>query len=72
MTASGLRCTNPSTETLTEKRATFLFFTFGDRQDQIVVSGAVDYPPTAGEFDSGQPVVRAILGGTGKYVGARD
>jgi len=36
-----------------------------------VALGARDYPPTAGEFDPGQPVVRAILGGTGKYMGAR-
>jgi len=54
-----------------EKRATLLFFSFGDRQDQIVVVGVLDYPPTAGEFNAGQPVVRAILGGTGKYMGAR-
>jgi hypothetical protein len=33
--------------------------------------GALDYPPTAGEFDAGQPVVRAILGGTDKYMAAR-
>jgi hypothetical protein len=58
---------NPNLET----RATILFFTFANRQDQIVALGATDYPPTAGEFDSGQPVARAILGGTGKYVGAR-
>jgi hypothetical protein len=59
--------TNPNLET----RATVLFFTFANRQDQIVALGALDYPPTAGEFDAGQPVVRAILGGTGKYMGAR-
>ena len=58
---------NPNLET----RATVLFFTFTNRQDQIVALGARDYPPTAGEFDAGQPVVRAILGGTGKYMGAR-
>ena len=58
---------NPNLET----RATVLFFTFTNRQDQIVAVGATDYPPTAGEFDAGQPVVRAILGGTGKYMGAR-
>jgi hypothetical protein len=52
-----------------EKRATVLFFTFGD--GQIIALGAVDYPSTAAEFNSGQPVVRAILGGTGKYIGAR-
>jgi hypothetical protein len=54
-----------------EKRATILFFTFGDRQDQIIALGAVEYPPTAAEFNAGQPVVRAVLGGTGKYMGAR-
>jgi len=59
--------TNPNLET----RATVLFFTFANHQDQIVALGALDYPPTAGEFDAGQPVVRAILGGTGKYMAAR-
>jgi hypothetical protein len=58
---------NPNLET----RATVLFFTFANRQDQIVALGARDYPPTAGEFEAGQPVVRAVLGGTGKYMGAR-
>jgi hypothetical protein len=54
-----------------EKRATLLFFTFAGGQDQIIVLGAADYPPTSAEFDSDQPVVRAILGGTGRYLGAR-
>lgn len=54
-----------------EKRATLLFFTFSGGQDQIIAFGAGDYPPTAAEFNAGQPVVRAILGGTGKYIGAR-
>jgi hypothetical protein len=54
-----------------ETRATVLFFTFANRQDEIVALGARDYPPTAGEFDACQPVLRAILGGTGKYMGAR-
>jgi hypothetical protein len=54
-----------------ENRATLLFFTFNGREDQIVVFGVTDYPPTAGEFAAGQPVVRPILGGTGKYMGAR-
>ena len=59
--------TDPNPET----RTTVLFFTFANRQDQIVALGARDYPPTSTEFDAGQPVVRAILGGTGKYIGAR-
>jgi hypothetical protein len=51
---------NPNLET----RATVLFFTFANRQDQIVALGARDYPATAGEFEAGQPC-RAR--GTGRY-----
>ena len=54
-----------------ERRATLLFFTFADRKDQIIAFGAADYSPAAPEFDAGQPVVRPVLGGTGKYMGAR-
>jgi hypothetical protein len=54
-----------------ERRATLLFFTFADGKDQIIAFGAADYSPSAPEFDAGQPVVRAVLGGTGKYMGAR-
>lgn len=54
-----------------ERRATLLFFTFADGKDQIVAFGAADYSPSAPEFDAGQPVVRPVLGGTGKYMGAR-
>jgi len=58
---------NPSLE----RRATLMFFTFADRKDQIIAFGVADYSPSAAEFDAGPPVVRAILGGTGKYMGAR-
>jgi hypothetical protein len=54
-----------------ERRATLLFFSFADGKDQIVAFGAADYSPSAPEFDAGQPVVRPVLGGTGKYMGAR-
>jgi len=54
-----------------EKRATLLFFTFGNAQDQIIALGVHDYSPTAAEFNAGKSVVRAILRGTGKYMGAR-
>jgi hypothetical protein len=54
-----------------ERRATLMFFTFADRKDQIIAFGVADYSPSAPEFDAGQPLVRAILGGTGKYIGAR-
>jgi hypothetical protein len=54
-----------------EKRATLLFFTFADRQDQIIALGVHDYSPTAAEFNAGKSVARAILGGTGRYMAAR-
>jgi hypothetical protein len=55
---------------VTEQRATLLFFVFGNHQDQIVVAGVPDYPPNAPVFQANQPVLRAVLGGTGKYNGA--
>jgi hypothetical protein len=54
-----------------ERRATLLFFTFADGKDQIIAFGAADYTPSAPEFETGQAVVRPVLGGTGKYMGAR-
>lgn len=54
-----------------ERRATLMFFTFHDHQDQIIAFGVADYSPTAPEFEHGHSAVRAILGGTGKYIGAR-
>ena len=54
-----------------EQRTTFLAFTFSDRQDQIIALGVADYSPIAGEFEADKPRARAILGGTGKYMGAR-
>jgi hypothetical protein len=54
-----------------EKRETLLCFTFADRQDQVIALGVRDYSPTAAEFEVGKPRIRAILGGTGKYMGAR-
>ena len=53
-----------------ERRATMLFFTFADGKDQIIAFGASDYSPSAPEFDADQPIVRPVLGGTGKYMGA--
>jgi hypothetical protein len=54
-----------------ERRATLMFFYFADRKDQIIAFGVADYTPSAPEFESGQPVIRAVIGGTGKYIGAR-
>jgi hypothetical protein len=54
-----------------EQRITHLFFTSNDRHEQIVVAGVPDYPMAGAEFDADQPVVRAIVGGTGIFIGAR-
>ena len=54
-----------------EQRATLLSFTFSDRQDQIIALGVADYSPAAVEFNADKPRARAILGGTGKYMGVR-
>jgi hypothetical protein len=63
----------PATEAdpSTEQRATILVFTFENRQDQIIVAGVPDYPSDAAEFAPNEPVLRAILGGTGRYMGVR-
>src|SRR5204863_2672100 len=55
----------------TEQRATLLSFTFSDRQDQIIALGVADYSPAAGEVNADKLRARAILGGTGKYMGVR-
>src|SRR5438477_10004946 len=54
-----------------EQRATLLSFTFSDRQDQIIALGVADYSPTAGEFNADKPSARALVGGTGRYMGPR-
>src|SRR5262249_14543104 len=54
-----------------ERRATLMFFTFGGGKDQIIAFGAADYSPSTPEFGAGQTAIRPVLGGTGKYIGAR-
>jgi hypothetical protein len=54
-----------------EQRLTSLIFTFNNKTDQIVVAGVVDYPAQEGQFMLNEPVVRAVLGGTGKFMGVR-
>ena len=54
-----------------ERRATLMFFTFAGGKDQIIAFGASDYSPSTPEFEAGKSAVRAVLGGTGKYMGAR-
>jgi len=54
-----------------ERRATLMFFTFADGKDQIIAFGAADYSSSTPEFEAGKSAVRPVLGGTGKYIGAR-
>ena len=54
-----------------ERRATLMFFSFAEAKDQIIAFGAADYSPSTPEFDADKPVVRPVLGGTVKYMGAR-
>lgn len=53
-----------------EDRIGNLVFEFGDG-DSIVVAGPSDYAPNAAEMNANHPQVRAVIGGTGKYIGAR-
>jgi hypothetical protein len=54
-----------------ERRATLMFFNFADNKDQIIAFAVADYSPTKPEFEQGHSAVRAVIGGTGKYMGAR-
>ena len=40
-------------------------------EDTLVVLGLTKYPKTPGQIISGMPMVRAITGGTGRFLGAR-
>jgi hypothetical protein len=53
-----------------EDRIGNLVFEFGDG-DSIVVAGASDYAGDATEMNANHPQLRAVIGGTGKYLGAR-
>jgi len=55
-----------------ESRITLGVFSFtGPATDQILVEGVGLYPGSAGTVKSHSELTRAIIGGTGKYKGAR-
>ena len=54
-----------------ELRESSLIFTDKGEADQILVRGVASYPAQGGVLQPGQKTVRAIIGGTGKYAGAR-
>lgn len=71
-TLSGLLITVdlPRDQSIFEDRIGNLVFKFGD-SDSLVVAGAAAYPKDKTEMNANQPQVRAVIGGTGKYLGAR-
>jgi hypothetical protein len=54
-----------------ELRASNLTFVFGAEKDQMVVGGISLYPPAGSTLAAGQTSVRPVIGGSGKYSGAR-
>jgi hypothetical protein len=55
-------------ETLEERVGT-LVYAFGE--DELVVTGGTSYPLGSAEMAAGQPQRRAVVGGTGRYLGVR-
>ena len=60
----------PRGQSAFEDRIGNLVFKFGD-SDSLVVAGGSVYPQDETEMNTNQPQVRAVIGGTGKYIGAR-
>jgi len=54
-----------------ELRASNLTFVFGAEKEQMVVGGISLYPPAGSTLAAGQTSVRPVIGGSGKYSGAR-
>lgn len=54
-----------------ELRASNLNFVFGSEEDQIVVGGVSLYPPAGATLAPGTKTVRPVIGGSGRYNGAR-
>ena len=52
-----------------EDRFTYVVVEFEDNSTMIV-AGKSTYSPTSAEISNGLPQVRAVIGGTGKYIGA--
>jgi hypothetical protein len=68
LTTSSIDYPNPGDEL----RIAQLVFVFGaDMSDQLVIGGAADYPKDASTIQPGTATVRPVLGGSGKWAGAR-
>jgi len=53
-----------------EDRIGHIVFDLGG-SDGLVVAGESVYAPKASEMNTGEPQLRAVIGGTGRYIGAR-
>lgn len=54
-----------------ELRSSNLTCVFGKENDQMVIGGVSLYPPAGATLAAGQTTVRPVIGGSGKYSGAR-
>lgn len=54
-----------------ELRTSNLTYVFGAEKDQMVVGGISLYPPAGATLAEGQTTIRPVIGGSGKYSGAR-
>jgi hypothetical protein len=54
-----------------ELRASNLTYVFGAEKDQMVVGGISLYPQAGATLADGQTTIRPVIGGSGKYSGAR-
>lgn len=52
-----------------EERIGTLVYAFGS--DELIVSGGTSYPAAEAEMQADEPQLRAVVGGTGDYLGAR-
>jgi hypothetical protein len=54
-----------------ELRSSNLTFVFGTEKDQMVLGGVSLYPAAGATIAAGQTTIRPVIGGSGKYSGAR-
>lgn len=54
-----------------EIRSSNLVFVFGAEDNQLVVGGISLYPPAGATLAPGQETVRPVVGGSGRFAGAR-
>ena len=69
--AGTLTTLDPAMPNGQELRSSNLAFVFGAEKDQMVVGGISFFPPTGATIAIGQSTIRPVIGGSGKYSGAR-